>query len=465
MRTDKGTVCALACCLALAAATPGACLDARQFRQLVVLGDVHVANMMVSEAEWLADERGLVLGGWEQWPTEALIVVAPEGGEPVRIETAATPRLALSPDRQQIAYWAATGATWTQLAVVPIAGGRPRYVGEPRRIGPGMHLAWPTEQTICALLQDRDRCLALAITTATGAGRTLVEVTGGHWVRLRKWPGWDPIAVWAGDETKCFRLSPLGRTDEISPDFDFERAGPTAQFYSYFDERGALWLGGFRDRAPVKLADDAGAAAWAPDGSILLYAKRRELWSVWPEELEQRQVTGSALDTAGLEAAAPAGMTWSGDGGALAYWRHAGNSGQARKAQMGLEEVVIRARFDRGVKAALDQPLWVARELQFDDQGRVVEPVWATLKGKFAVRKILPGPEETILEAVSVGAQAGVLTRIAGRATPEPGPVPGPIPMQFTLKPIPDMVVWLHGTRDAGGLVGVEVRRVPLGTR
>ena len=447
------------------ASLPAFALDAAQFRQLVVLSDDYVADMLVAEAAWLADERGIVLGGWEEWPLKPMILIAREGAEPVKVTPAAAPRFALSPSREEVAYWAATGGNWAQLAIVSLTGKPPRYVGEPRRVTPAMHLAWPSDMTICALIQDKDRCVAVAISTTTGASRPLVEVSGGQWIRLRKWPGWDPIAVWAGEARKCFRLSPLSRSDEISADFDYDRARPSSPLYSFFDDTGALWIGGLRDRAPARLVEDAGAACWAPDGSMMLYTKKRELCSLWPEPLEERKVMGSALDNAGLEANPPHGITWSGDGGAIAYWRQSARTGQVRRARLGLEEIVIRAKFDKGIKATVDQPLWIAKKLHFDDEGRITEPVWATLKGKFAVRKVLPGPEETIIEAVNVGAQAGVLTRIAGRATPEPGPVPGPVPMQFTLKPIPGLIAWPQGTRVAGELLGVEVRRVALGAQ
>ncbi len=453
----------LAVLLLWQAGAPAYSLDLAQFRQLIALSDSYVADLLVSEAAWLGDERGLVLGGWEEWPTRALIVVAPASGPQVKLGPAAAPRFALSPNRQEVAYWAATGGGWCQLAVAPVAGGRSRYVGEPRRSGPAMDLAWPTDHTLCALVQDRGKNSALAINLTTGGARPLVEVEGGQWVRLRKWPAWDPIAVWAGDSKKCFRLSVAGRSDEISADFDYDRARPSSLLFSYFDDAGALWLGGLKDRAPARLAADAGAACWAPDGSMVLYAKRRELWSAWLAPFEARQIMGSALDNAGLEAATPAGMMWSGDGGTCAYWRQAGKSGHVRTARLGLEEIVVRTRFDPGTRATVGQALWIATKLHFDKQGRITEPVWVTVKGKFAVRKLLPGAHETVIEAVSVGAQPGVLVRLAGRSLPESGAVPGSTPLQFTLKPVPDLIAWLHGTHVAGSLVGIEVRRVALG--
>ena len=326
-----------------------------------------------------------------------------------------------------------------------------------------MQLAWPTDHTICALIQDKQTSSALAINTVTGAARMLVQAEGGQWIRMRQWPGADPIAAWAAGEKKCFRLSALGQSEEVSVALDHDRARPSTAVHSYFDDEGVLWMDGVPDRDPAKLAQNAGASCWAPDASILLYAKKRELWSVWSQTLEQRPVMGSALDNAGLEANAPCGMSWSGDGGAIAYWRQSGVRGQVRRAYLGLEEVIIRARFDKGVEARTGQSLWIAKKLYFDQGGAVKEPVWETVKGEFAVRKTLAGPDETVIEAISIGGMPGVLARIAGRSEPDEGIAPGTRSVQFWLKPIPDMIAWLHGTKHAGELIGVEVRRTPLG--
>lgn len=449
--------------LAGIAAGPALALDVSQFRQMLVLQDDFVAELLVDSAAWLSDGRGLVLGGWERWPEAPAVLVAPHGARTVALERPASPQFALSPDGKQIAYWVATGGGWCQLGVTAVTGGPPKYVGEPLRIGPAMHLAWPSQYTLLALLQDGGDCTANAINIAAGSSRPLVQVQGGQWTRLRHWPGWDPVAVWVGDSKKCFRLSASARSEEISADFDYDRPGPDAGVFSYYDPQGALSLGGLTGTAPLKLSDQAGGSCWAPDGAMLMYGLPKTLMCVWASTGEQRAVAGSALGRAGLEGAAPSGMLWSPDGGVVVYWRPGGATGQIYRARLGLEEIVLRIRYEPETEVTIGQPVWVARKLYFDEKGRVKEPVWATLKGQFAVRKLMRGPQETIVEAVNVGGQAGVLERIAGSAQSATAASEGNRSGQVDLKPLPGQYAWLQGTHWAGEPIGIEVRRVSLG--
>jgi len=439
---------------------PAYALSSIQLRQLLVLSDTAVMDGLADSVEWLADNRGVVIGGWEQWPAKPMIAVAPAAGPVVKLERPATPRFALSPTRQEIAYWYTTGGTWAQLAIVPVSGGQPRFVGDPRQVTPAMHLAWPVDNTLCTLTYNARNCLALAIDAQTGVSRPLVEAEGGQWTGLRTSPGSDPIAVWTDRSKTCFRLSVTGRTVELGAEADYDRAKPGGTLFSYFDANAALWVGGRGKQPPTKVTDDAGAACWLPDASALFFARRRALWSVSMADLEQRQVPGSALENAGLEAGAPCGMTCSPDGGAFVYWRQSGVEGQIRRARLGLEEIAVSARFPKGTQAAVGQKMWIATKLYLDKSGAVKEPVWSTVKGEFEVRRVLPSNAETVVEAVSVGAMSGVAVRVAGRAEPEGG-APG---LQFTLKPIPDLKAWLHKTTSVGEPLSLNVTRTPLGS-
>lgn len=441
---------------------PALALDKLGFRQLMVLTDEPLADLAVDAVAWLPDGRGLVVGGWEQWPQKPTVRVLPATGPAVSLERAATARFALSPTGREIAYWALSGGDWVQLAMVPITGGQPRYIGEPRKLTAAMHLAWPSDSTLIALTQPKDTCLAEAIDVATGSARPLVEVQGGQWVRIRTWPAADPIAVWADQERKCFRLSALGRTQELGAEWDRDRAAPGGLLVSYFDNVGALWVTGRPNQGKqgaVKIAEDAGAACWSPDASVLLFARRKALWSVAAGDLEQRQVPGSALDSAGLEASAPRGMSWSPMGQWVAYWRQSGAGGQLRLMQLGLEEVALRVKFAGDVRPRPGQRLWIATKLFRDKQGRPTEPVWSTLKAEATVRSALPGQQETYVEAVSIGATPGVVARLSG-AMAQTLPA-GPL-SATSLKPIPGLVGWLQSTRLEGEVVSVEVTRTPL---
>jgi hypothetical protein len=445
--------------IAVTLATPALALDKSGFRQLMVLADEPLADLAVDSVAWLPDGRGLVVGGWEQWPQRPTVRVIPAAGAPVTLERVATPRFALSPAGTEVAYWAVSGGDWVQLALVPVTGGQPRYVGDPRKLTAAMYLAWPSDFTMIALTQPKDTCLAEAINVATGALQPLVQVDGGQWVRLYSWPSADPIAVWADRERKCFRLSALGRPQELGAEWDRDRAAPGGLLVSYFDTAGALWLAGRPKQGPAKIAEDAGAACWSPDASVLLFARRRSLWSVASGDLEQRQVLGSALDSAGLEASAPRGMSWSPSGQWVAYWRQSGGSGQLRRIQLGLEDVAVRVKFAGNVRAKAGERLWIATKLFFDKQGRPTEPVWSTLKAEMTVRSSLPGPKETFIQATNAGASPGVVARLAGAMaeTLTPGTTAA-----VSLKPIPGLIGWLQGTRLAGEVVSLEVTRTPL---
>jgi hypothetical protein len=151
-------------------------------------------------------------------------------------------------------------------------------------------------------------------------------------------------------------------------------------------------------------------------------------------------------------------MSWAPDGSEILYWRAAGQAGQVRRVQLGLEEVTIRVRYPKDARPQPGQQVWVASKLHFDSSGRVKEPVWKTLKGQFLVRRILPGVDGAIAEAVSIGTQARVLSRIS-----KPGPEAARTASRAELDPLPGLFAWVQGTQWAGELVGVEVRRAPLG--
>lgn len=446
----------LAC---IAIAQPAAyALDVTQFRQLVALGDQLVGETLGESVAWLPTGKGVVIGGWERWPHVPAIIVCAEPAAKVSLDSPATPHFAMSPDGEMIAYWVATGNGWCQLALTAVRNGARRYVGDPVKAGPAMHLAWPSQYTLVALMQDGEDCTAVAINTATGARRPMVQVRGGQWVRLRQWLGWDPVAVWAGNEKRCFRLSLTGRPEEVSPDFDDERPSPDSALYCFFDADASLWLGGLPSLAPVRLAQSVGAACWSPDGSLLAYASNVGMWCAWPPTQERRQIVGTVLDGGGPNSPVPLGMSWAPDGSEILYWRAAGQAGQVRRVQLGLEEVTIRVRYPKDARPQPGQQVWVASKLHFDSSGRVKEPVWKTLKGQFLVRRILPGVDGAIAEAVSIGTQARVLSRIS-----KPGPEAARTASRAELAPLPGLFAWVQGTQWAGELVGVEVRRAPLG--
>ncbi len=441
-----------------AAPLPACALGLHQVRQLHVVRDAPLAEMLVDSAAWLGDERGLAVGGWTQWPADPLVCVYPMGAPAVRMERAGSPRFALSPSRREIAYWVSTGGDWVQLGVAPVTGGQPRYLGPPRRTGPGMFLAWPTDDVIWALVQDGETCAALAVSTGDGATRPLVEVVGGQWLRLRHHPGFGPIAVWAGESRKCVLLDAHGRSQELSADLDYDRPTPHSEQYLYFDDSGALWMGGLPGMVPAKIAAQAGAAAWTADGSALAYSSAEGLFAVWPPTAARYRVSGSALDHGG----AAQGMLWSADSGALAYWRNKGTSGELRVADLGLCEVLVRVRFDSPVKPEVGQRVWATKRLWKDKQGSVTEADWTAVKGEFSVTR-WQVDQPSVVEAVSVGEMAGVLERVAGQEGARAAATPLGLSEEKQVAPVPGLLAWLHGTRRGGKVEQVILRSRPLG--
>jgi len=445
--------------LALATVTcpPSAhCIGLQQFRRLRVVQDELIADMLVDAVAWLSDERGIVAGGWKQWPSDPQIIVAPMGVPAVRLERVGSPRFALSPSRREIAYWVATGGDWVQLGIAPVGGGQPRYIGPPRRAGPGMFLAWPEHDVIWALVQDGETCTAQAISTLNGATSSPVDVVGGQWLRLRHRPGSQPIAVWIGETRKCVLLDARGLTQELSPDYDYDRPSPNSEQYLYFDDSGALWIGGLPGALPTRLADQVTAAAWLQDGSMLAYAGKDGLIGVWPATAEKQRILGSAIDAASPDGGVVSGICWAGDGGSLAYWLSQGATGQLRVADLGTFEVEVRVRFDSSVKPQTGQRVWVAKRLWRDKAGRVMEADWTSLKGEFAVSGWSPDAPQ-VVTAASVGEMGGVLERIVA---PQQAAAIGPLKVgeEKALEPASGLVAWLAGTSSGGKVVGVVVR-------
>lgn len=460
-QASAATCCSLSlllvCCAGLCATVAPA-----PTTELIAYNDTPVAETLAERVAWLGDERGLVIGGWAKWPRQAQIIVAPNSGSAVALDSPATPYFALSPDRRQVAYWLATGSTWVHLVVVPLAGGTLRTIGEPRQADAAMQLAWPVEGVLCALTQGKTTCSALAIPLATGVPRTLVEVEGGEWTALQTPPGSDPIAVWADKERKCFRLSALGQSEELSADFAFDRARPTSPYYSYFDPTGALWLGGQKGLPPQKIADDAGAACWSADGAAVAFARKAGVWIVRPEAPTPRPLPGTDLDVPRADAVAPRGMSWSGDGGALAYWGSFGGKNLVRRLRLARLEVAVQAAFPKSAQPALGQRLWVATKLARDAAGRVREPVWKTLKGQFVVRKVTVGPRQVVVQAVSAGSGGGILERLTAVRPVFMWPERG-APQRVILAPRRGLCAWLQGTHVAGVVTEVLAAAEPIG--
>jgi hypothetical protein len=442
-------------------APPGAALGLAQFRQLITLSDAPVADLVVDSVAWLPDGASVVVGGWTRWPTDPCVRYFPAGRLPVALDTA-SPRVALSPSGAEIACWVRTSANWAQLQCRPLPGGPSQPIGEPRRISPAMHLAWLDDSALITLSQEDDHCRALQVSLATGLSRVLLDIEGGQWAGLRTVPGSGPVAVWQGETCRCFVFQPGGGPPrEAGPELDRNYA-PGSPMATYFDNLGSLWLADPPGRRkPFRLSQDAGAAAWSPDGSVILCARRTSLAAVWPGTFEWRVVTGSALEAAGPEAPTPVGLSWAPSGGFALYWQQTADRGVLRRADLGLERVGIRVRFPGAFALRPGDRLWVAPQfLREPGTGAVIRPVWKTLKGEFQVRTVEVSAPGMVVEAESTGPQTGTLARLSAGLEPLPAATST---ARVELAPRPGLEAWAQGATATGRLLAVTLDRSPLG--
>jgi len=167
------------------------------------------------------------------------------------------------------------------------------------------------------------------------------------------------------------------------------------------------------------------------------------------------------------------GCAWSPDGISVAFWGVAGNAGKAWRASLGLERVIARFLFAKDAPVKADARLWVVAKFQKDVMGNIIEPVWSTLKGQFVVTRILRTPEGIIAEALSAGAESGIVDRLStgpARETEEPGHIrigtEGQTTQSWTRTSVmafrPGLVAWLEKTKYTGQPQSLQVERQML---
>lgn len=440
-----------------AAAAP----DLEAFRQLVALSDTPLADLVVDRAVFAPDGVTLVAGGWTRWPSQPCVTVFSAGRLPVSLKSAA-PRFALAPDGAEIAYWVATSENWAQLRRRSLTTGAEVGVGEPRRANAAMQLAWTDARTLVFLEELDERCRAWQVDATSGAVRLLLDIQDGQWTALHSPAAGPPVGVWQGDTMRCFTFQAGGAPPrEGGPELDSIQA-PGAATAFHFDEDGVLWLTDAPERRkPLRVSDEAGAAAWSADGAVLMCARRTSLAALWLGTYEWRVVRGTALEQAGPEASPPLGLTWSSDGARLAYWQQMGDRGVLRRVDLGQERITVRVMFPVAFSLQPGDRLWLARDfLREKRTGAVIKPDWKTLKAECRVRSVQLSAPGMVVEAESVGVQSGTLQRITASLGEPANPSLG-VPVELT--PRPGIEAWARGATGTGRLLSVGVRVAPLG--
>jgi hypothetical protein len=460
------------CTLLLGCSMPAAwSLTQADVAQLVMLDWQAIADITVDRVQWMGDGMTLVFGG--TMPASDDCAVGLYGGrrdEAQFLPDAASTRFAISPDGAQICYWRLVPMEEGQaaeLAVYAPSGRTTTTVGAPRSRNSAMHLAWLSGRHILFTFQrEPDDSGVLFMADLEGGPPTqLLEKQDGWWQGLRSGPGPSVTAEFlsaTGLQRDQIHLDSSGQV-RVTP---LVEAPPSAGTRFELDGDGRLIL--LHSSTEGQIADEGvRCVAPSPDGRAALYCKSREVAVVSSDDGQPRSVVTVAVDGVQLD-----GCSWSPGGGYACAWGRRGDRGSVWYGQLGLERVTVTFEFPATSTATVGSRLWVVERFQFDDLGRIVEPDWGTLKALFTVRRVLRGADKTVVEAESIGRQAGVVARMTGSETPSPleeteshiriGLDSGD-PTQwahgFRARPLPSLQAWLERTPETGRPLVVTVER------
>jgi hypothetical protein len=450
-------------------------LGEAEIGQLVLVDQSDLARMMVDRAAFLPGGATAIVGGWLEWPQAPVVLASPNTPVMQVGLQAASPRFAISPDGKRLALWKRVnvgGQDRAELNIVHFESQMVTAVGEPVAITQALQLAWLPDGQIVYATEDVERPVGLLylVNLTGGKPRKLLELHQGQWVGLRAadTPGL-VYAVWGGSLPATYAV-PCG--GDFSPPQAVAPGIPSPAAPSRtleIDGTGALILG---ISATEGVVVDRGvrAACWRPDGQALLYVKDKQVFVTSATGKDPRVLADVTSQEPNLFLR---GCAWSPDGVSVAYWGVSGNTGRAWRASLGLERVTGRFLFAKDAPVVADNRLWIVTKYQKDVMGNIVEPVWNTLKGQFVVTRILRTPEGIIAEALSAGAQSGIVERLAAGpapATEDPGHIrinaPGQTPQTWTRTSTmafrPGLSAWLEKTKYTGKPQSLQVERQML---
>lgn len=404
--------------LLLALVRPALALEEADLAQLVPLEQTELPRLVVDRLAWLPDGRHVVMGGWLEWPDAPIVAAIPNDLPALQAGAqAASPRFAIAPDGSAVAFWKKVRIGQqdrAELNLVRLDSQMVSTLGEPVEISSGLHLVWLPGGPIVYGTEEAAKGTAQlwAADLTGGKPRSLLSLQGAAWQDLTASP--DPgvvIARCTGGEQAAYAVNaqtgqyaPLGRGSRATPAPD--GSGRSLEI----DAEGALIL---NVSATEGVIVDRGvrAAQWRPDGQAVLYVKDHTVGLT----NATGTVTRSVAQLTDKEANTfLRGCVWAPDGVSVAYWGAVGATGRAWRASLGQEAVTARFSFPREAPVKAGQRVWVVSKYQTDAFGRIIEPVWKTLKGCFVVTRILRTPEGTVAEAASSGQESGVVERVAG---------------------------------------------------
>jgi hypothetical protein len=400
-------------------ALPGAAgaLDEAALGQVVLVDQAELPRLIVDRAQWLPDSSHVLLGGWLEWPDVPLVAVAPNDLPALQNPgQAASPHFALSPDGLVLAFWRKVRLgeeDKAELALVRIDNQMLSTLGEPVDITPALHLLWLKDGPICYTTEDPQLGAVLwAADLSGGKARQVFAVKAATWQGLL--PSVEPgqvICHLGGAAEASYAVNPL--TGQYLPLARSARAQrcPDGSAKSLETDKDSSLVVTVSDTEGAIVDRGVRAAQWRPDGQAVLYVKDHEVVLTSANGASRRVVT----TLTGTDASTfLRGCAWANDGVGVCFWGAFGATGRAWKAFLGTERVTARFRFPSEAPVKAGSRLWVVSKYKADTLGRIIEPVWSTLKAQFAVTRILRTPEGIVADAASAGQEAGVVERVGG---------------------------------------------------
>lgn len=446
-----------------------------EINQLVLVEQTELARMMLDRVAFLPGSATAIVGGWLEWPQAPVVLALPNTPVMQVGLQAASPRFAISPDGKRLALWKRVnvgGQDRAELNIVHFESQMVTAVGEPVPITQSLQLAWLPDGQLVYATEDVQRPVGLLylVDLAGGKPRKLLELRDGQWLGLRAadTPGL-VYAVWGGSTTATYAV-PCGAA--FAPPTAVAPGLPAPDGSNHtleIDSTGALIIG-LSATEGVVVDRGVRGACWRADGQALLYVKDKQVFVTSASGKDPRLLADVGKQEPNLFLR---GCAWSPDGISVAFWGVAGNAGKAWRASLGLERVIARFLFAKDAPVKADARLWVVAKFQKDVMGNIIEPVWSTLKGQFVVTRILRTPEGIIAEALSAGAESGIVDRLStgpARETEEPGHIrigtEGQTTQSWTRTSVmafrPGLVAWLEKTKYTGQPQSLQVERQML---
>ncbi len=472
MRRALGLLIAGAVCAQGAWCAPR--LDEQSIRRLIVMEDVAAAPLLAEQIGWL-EPGGIVVSGWERWPDQPALVCfdchglgLPQAPRPLSF----FPFFALSPSCDRLAYWrrpTEQEQAGGQLMAVDLPSRTAAPLGGPASFASAGPLVMLADGTVIASYQSEGGDSVLVKVSPEGAKQTLAEFGQEVCEGLALEPeGTYVLARCAGEQRHCYRIDvAAGVWAEVEPQrcelHDPARAGLPIGVRLDSEDGLVRDVGGGQE---MVLATEVQAACSWPGANAIIYADAGGLGVVSLTGRIKRHLWG-AQRSSGARAHK---LAWSPDGVYVAHCYQREHTGDVRRAALGTEEVKVRLNLPAESRIKPTDRVWVAPRFRFDEQGRLIEPVWETLKALLRVQQVAQSEEGFVADTVSEGIEGGVVERLTGSnraprgtdshvAIGDASRPPTAWVQTFTAEPLPELRAWVQGETVVGTLLSVVVTR------